>query len=216
MAGNHHRAIRSATPASPAEATPQLRLRVASGLWLPDLDGTRIEIRDGSLVHTVRGATTVLAAPAEATRLSVVDLPLRRARRFRPLALRGLLLVWSGERLLIAVNLAEVWDPADGRDDRELRALAGVDALARALGLVIEAATPTEIRLAQRLRQRDVAALHDVAVHPRRRAPLSALAAMVAFVPTMLVVGSGIADAAAHAAMAVALMAGATVGGRCP
>jgi hypothetical protein len=160
-----------------------LRPGLVGGLAIADARATRVWVDAGGAVRMSRrgGREGEVCAPGTITRLSVVPADAIRARRFVPAARRGLAVLWSGERPLVAINLVELGVDRRYPDDATYRATSGLDAFAEALGLVVEAATPEEVRRARSLGQADLLPLHDPADHPRWQPAAGALALLLSF-----------------------------------
>lgn len=96
------------------------------------------------------GKDRVLARPGEVTRVSHIPADVIKVGRYQPNAMRGLVALWAGSRPVVVLNLFNLLLPASRSGVREALAVSGVDAVAEALGLVVEPATEAEIRTARR------------------------------------------------------------------
>lgn len=172
---------------------PVLRPGLFFGLGIPDARGTRVWVDDRRAVWMRRPDRdpVEVAGPDALSKVSVVAADRLRQRRFTPAARRGLVLLWSGDDLVAALNLTELGADRPYPDDATFRAVVGLDAFAQALGLAVEPPTEAEVRRARRLRQRDLLPLHDPANHHRWTAPLAILALLCSFL-TWPAVGSGL------------------------
>lgn len=176
---------------SPARHEAELRAGQLGGLAIADARATRVRIEDGDLVLSrADGTRRVLAAAGTVTRISHVPRDEIRHRRFRPPAYDGLVLVWCGDDLATALSVEEWWRPSSNLEGLDLRTAAGFEAVAEALGLVVERATPAEVARARRLRHADLLTARDPAAAPRSAVPLAALAVVLVFV-SMVAVASG-------------------------
>ncbi|MBE7324226.1 hypothetical protein IEQ44_06140 [Nocardioides sp. Y6] len=167
---------------APAPARePVLRAGLFGGLAIPDARETRIWVDERGAVMMRRPGIDPfeVAAPGEVTKVAVAAADQIRERRFTPHARRGLVLLMSESRCVAAFNLVDLGSTARFPDDATFRAINGLDAFADGLGLFVEPADPTEVRLARRLRQRDLLPLRDPR-HNRRWTSALGLAAWVA------------------------------------
>ena len=108
-----------------------------------------------------------VAAPNEVTGVVIADATRIRERHFVPWADRGLVLLMSESQCVAAFNLIDLGSTAPFPDDATFRAISGLNAFAQALSLFVESADAAEVRLARKLRQRDLLPLRDPR-HSRR------------------------------------------------
>ena len=168
---------------TPPTREPVLRAGLFFGLGIPDARGTRLWVDDRGAVLRCRpgGEPFEVAAPGSVTKVTVVGADRVRQRRFTPAARRGLVVLWSGDDLVAALNLTELGADRPYPDDATFRAVVGLDAFAQALGLAVEPPTDAELRRAQQLRQRDLLPVHDPGNHLSWTAGLAVLALLCAF-----------------------------------
>lgn len=175
-----------------APRSPELRPGQLGGLAIRDARATRVRVTpEGELVLTRADASYAVLCPAgEATRVSWVPAEDVRRSRFTPAAHAGLVLVWRDERLAAAFSLADWWRPGSQLDGGDLRAAAGLDALAEALGLVVERARPAEVARARSLRTRDLVTARDPSYAPAGARPAAAATLAAAFL-SLVAIGAG-------------------------
>lgn len=175
-----------------APRVPELRPGQLGGLGIRDARATRVRVApDGDLVlERPDGSRVVLCPAGRATRICWVAPEEIRPDRFTPSALRGLVLVWEDERLAAALSLADWWRLGSALSNQDLRATSGLDAVAEALGLVVERADPQEVARARSLRPRDLVVPRDPSSAPRASLP-AAWATLVASFLSVLAVTEG-------------------------
>lgn len=159
-----------------------LRAGRLGGLAIPDARTTRIVVDETGALRLVRrgGEPQLLAAPGHVDRVVLVGPEHLRPGRFRPMATLGLVLVLRRDAGPLALSVAELLAPSTTMTWPEVQAATGLHAWAQSLGLVLEAPSPEEVRLASRLRQRDVTSLVDPSLRARGHTAMAAASFVLA------------------------------------
>jgi hypothetical protein len=155
------------------------------GLAIPDARLTRVAIdAAGALTIVRRGRPPeVVAEAGTIDRITPIDAAHLRQRRFVPRVHVGLVVFWSGERPVAAISWSQIWASSSNLFRAEVQRACGLEAVAAALGTVIDAPTDSDLRLARTWDQRDVLTLVDPVVLPARWASSRmALVMVLAFV----------------------------------